>query len=303
MRILEVIQRSSTYLEERGVESPRRQVEWMLAHVLGVPRLQLYLQFERELAGPPLEAMREAVRRRGKREPLQHILGTAAFCGLEFGVGPDALVPRPETELLAERAWTWLGARISSRGEGGSTALVSALDWGTGTGCLAICLAVKAPGAEVVAIDRSPAALVLARRNGERHGLGERIRWIESDGCAALPEGQSFDLIVSNPPYIPTREIAGLAPEVRDHDPRAALDGGEDGLLLQRRLAAELPARLRSGGIVMVEFGDDQGPGVAGVFSDAGWIVEGIQCDYSGRQRFLLARRPDGEGSAEKEAR
>ncbi len=297
MRLLEVLRKSAAYLEERGVESPRLQVEWMLAQALRVPRLQLYLQFERLLSEAELEFMRAAVRRRGRREPLQHILGTAAFCGLELEVGPAALVPRPETELLGERARIWLEQRA-----GEARALpVTALDWGTGTGCLALHLAASVPGADVVAVDRSPEALALAGRNAARHGLTGRVRWLESDGCSALPPESTFDLVVSNPPYIATRDIDGLAPEVRDHDPRLALDGGEDGLRFQRQLAVELRGRLRAGGRVMVEFGDDQGPAVAAVFSGEGWIVEAIECDYSGRQRFLVAHRPNDAPLPEQE--
>ena len=293
MRLLEVIQRSAAFLEERGVESPRLQVEWLLASVLRVPRLQLYLQFERTLGDDQLAAIRDAVRRRGRREPLQHILGTAVFCGLELEVSRDALVPRPETEIMAEQGWKWLASRIASA-DPDPTRSWTALDWGTGTGCLALALAANVPGSEVVAVDRSPAALALARRNGERLGLNGRIRWVESDGCAALEPVRTFDLVVSNPPYIPTGEIETLDPEVKDHDPRLALDGGTDGLEVQRRLAVELAGRMRPGGRLLVEYGDEQGPGVAAVFSSSGWIVDALECDYSGRQRFLRARRPDG---------
>lgn len=301
MRLLEVLQKSAAYLEERGVESPRLQVEWMLAQALRVPRLQLYLQFERLLSEAELGFLRTAVRRRGRREPLQHILGTAVFCGMELETGPAALVPRPETELLGERARVWLERRVRERPEESGAARVTALDWGTGTGCLALHLAFSVPGADVVAVDRSPEALALAGRNAARHGLTGRVQWLESDGCAALPPEATFDLVVSNPPYIPTRDIDGLSPEVRDHDPRLALDGGEDGLRFQRQLAGELAGRLRAGGRVMVEFGDDQGPAVAGVFSGEGWIVEAIECDYSGRQRFLVAHRPNDAPPPEKE--
>ncbi len=287
MRLLEIIQRSSSFLEERGVELPRLQVEWILAHVLRVPRLQLYLQFERDIADPELGAIREAVRRRGRREPLQHVLGTAVFCGLEFGVGPEALVPRPETEMLAERAWQWLGnlprSEIPPR----------VLDWGTGTGCLAVTLAVRVPRAVVVAIDVSAAAAALARRNAARHGVEARVRVVEGSGCEALAEGEKFDLVVSNPPYIPSGEIAGLEPEVREHDPHLALDGGPDGLDLYRRLASELGPRLLPGGVVVLEFGDGQAAAVSGLLGQEGWIVGELHRDYSGRERFLLARRAD----------
>lgn len=287
MRLLEVIRRSAEYLGERGVESPRLQVEWILAEVLGIPRLQLYLQFERELDGPPLDRVRESVRRRGRREPLQHVLGSAVFCGLALEVGPVALVPRPETEPLAERAWEWLRERAAAGHP--RSAPVRVLDWGTGTGCLAVALAVKVPGVECVAVDVSREAAELARRNVERHGVGDRVRVVHGDGCHALPEGERFDLIVSNPPYIPAADIAGLAPEVRDHDPHLALDGGPDGLDFYRRLAGELPGRLCPDGAVLLEFGDGQAAALGSILSGAGWIVREWHRDYSGRERFLMA--------------
>ncbi len=150
MTVLEVIQRSTEYLTRKGVEAPRLQVELLLAHVLRQPRLRLYLEFDRALTEAELAPLRELVRRRGAREPLQYLVGATSFCGLELAVTPAVLIPRPETEQLAERAWTFLGARGEE---------VSALDFGTGSGCLAVTLAVKCPGATVWALDTSPAAL------------------------------------------------------------------------------------------------------------------------------------------------
>jgi release factor glutamine methyltransferase len=288
VRLLEVIQRSTSFLQERGVESPRLQVEWILAHHLRVPRLQLYLQFERELDAAVLDAVREAVRRRGRREPLQHVLGSAPFCGLDFAVATDVLVPRPETELLAEYGWSWLQTKAAA---GPATEPVAALDWGTGSGCLAVVLALRVPAARIVAVDISPAALERARSNARRHGVDARISWFESDGCRALDAAETFDLVVANPPYVMAAEIATLAPEVRDYDPRLALDGGPDGLDFYRRLAEELIPRLRPDGRAMLEFGDGQAPAVARFFADAGWIVDEVRRDYSGRDRFLVARR------------
>ncbi|MCC7374394.1 MAG: peptide chain release factor N(5)-glutamine methyltransferase [Verrucomicrobiales bacterium] len=284
VRLIDVIQRSATFLGERGVESPRLQVELILAHLLKLPRLKLYLEFDRVLDDPQLAVAREAIRRRGQRVPLQHILGGTSFCGHEFEVGPEALIPRPETELLAEWAWTWLSQR-----EGPA----EVLDWGTGTGCLALTIALHAPRARVTALDLSPAALALSRRNAEKLGLaGDRITFLLSDGCAALPDGQAFDLVVSNPPYIPSGEIAQLDPEVRDHDPIQALDGGGDGLSFYRRLAEELRPRLRPGGRLAMEFGDGQAPAIDALLGAGGWRVEKIQRDYQGRERFLVATPP-----------
>ncbi|MBL9134964.1 MAG: peptide chain release factor N(5)-glutamine methyltransferase [Verrucomicrobiales bacterium] len=285
VRLLDVIQRSASFLAERGVESPRLQVELILAQVLQLPRLRLYLEFERELDDTQLAAAREAIRKRGQRVPLQHILGTTSFCGLEVAVGPEALIPRPETELLAEWAWTWLGRLVRPEGTPAEV-----LDWGTGTGCLALAISQNAPFARVTAIDVSPQALALARRNANQLGFApDRVAFVESDGCAALTANQTFDLVVSNPPYIPTDEIPRLDPEVRDHDPMQALDGGGDGLTFYRRLVDELRPRLRPGGRFAMEFGDGQAPAIVALLDSQGWQVEQVHRDFQGRDRFLVA--------------
>jgi release factor glutamine methyltransferase len=280
--VLETIQRSAQFLAKRGVDSPRLQIELLLAHVLQMPRLKLYLNFDRRLTVDELERVRNLVKRRGQREPLQHILGSTSFCGLEIGVNPNVLIPRPETELLAERAWPFL----NSRAAGGAA---SALDFGTGSGCLAIMLAMKCPAAKIYALDISPGALSVARENAGRHGVAERIQFFESDGFSVLPASTRFDLIAANPPYIPSADIHALQPEVRDYDPRVALDGGEDGLGFFRRLAAEAAAHLNRGGRMMLEFGDDQGDALRKLLTEHNWIVEAIESDYTARARILIA--------------
>jgi release factor glutamine methyltransferase len=337
--ILEAIQRSTEFLAKRGVESPRLQVEWLAAHVLKLPRLKLYLDFERELAEAELAALREVVRRRGNREPLQHVLGTAVFCGLELEVDARVLIPRPETELLAERAWRHLlklsmdaigstgqaassfpltrpsdtlppseGGRVSEGRVRGALASappvgsseheakrsVTALDFGTGSGCLAISIAAKCPAARIHAVDVSSDALTVAQQNAVRHGVAERIHFRCGDGFAALPSGLRFDLIVANPPYIPRSEIATLEPEVRDHDPRPAWDGGPDGLCFFRLLAREGGAWLHSGGVLMLECGDGQTEPVRDLLVTARWVVEVIENDLARRPRFVVARWNEG---------
>jgi len=282
--VLEAIQKTADFFEPKGVDSPRLQAELLLAHVLKLPRMKLYLNFDRPLTPAEVDAFRELVRRRAQREPLQHILGTVSFCGIEFACTAAALVPRPETELLAQMAWEHL--------EHLEDPVPSALDFGTGTGCLPIAIAVHCPSAQLVAVDVSSDALSLARENAARHGLTNRIQFIESDGFDRLPPASQFSLLVSNPPYIPSAEIESLSSEVRDHDPRAALDGGKDGLDFYRRLAAEAPAFLQPGGYIMLEFGDGQAPALREVFSGQNWIVEAVRQDYSQRDRFLIARRP-----------
>jgi release factor glutamine methyltransferase len=279
--VLEAIQKTAAFFAARGIESARLQAELLLAHVLQQPRMRLYLSFDRVLTGPEVDAFRELVRRRGQREPLQHLLGTVSFCGIELAVSPAALIPRPETEELARLGWEFLSGRPAP----------VALDWGTGTGCLAIALAVKCPAATIVALDVSAEALELARANVARHQVTDRVQCLASDGFTAVPPGTCFDLLISNPPYIATSEITTLDPEVRDHDPRLALDGGPDGLTAFRRLAAEAVPWLKADGRVMLEFGDGQAEAVAEIFAGQNWVVEAVVEDYSRRARFLVARR------------
>jgi release factor glutamine methyltransferase len=280
--ILDVIQRSTDFLDKKGVPSPRLQVEHLLAHVLQMPRMKLYLNFERELTQAQLDAVRALVQRRGRREPLQYITGSAAFCSLELGVNPHVLAPRPETELLAERAWKFLQQ---------SSALHPApagLDLGTGSGCLAIALAVNVPAAAIHATDASADALAVARENAARHHAA--IQFHQGDLFAPLPPESRFRLIVSNPPYIPTGRMETLEPEVRDHEPRQALDGGADGLDFYRRIAAEAGAFLEPDGRLMLELDDDGSAATAEILRQQNWIVEAIESDYNQRPRILIAR-------------
>ncbi len=282
MTVLEVIQRSTEFLQPKGVESPRLQIELILAHVLALPRLKLYLNFERVLTEAELNRVREMVKRRGAREPLQHILGSVSFCGLEIRSSPAALIPRPETELLAERAWQFLASLPPHES--------TALDLGTGTGCIAIAVAAHAENAVIHAVDVSAAALTLARENAEANKVAERIRFHLGDAFHALPPGTRLDLIVSNPPYIASDEIGGLPAEVRDFDPRLALDGGTDGLDFYRRISREGRAFLKPAGRLMLEFGDGQAEALRKLLCDEKWIVDEIIADYSARPRILIAR-------------
>ena len=284
MTVLEVIRRSAEFFEKKGVDSPRLQAELLLGHLLQVPRMQLYLNFERELAPAELDAFRELVKRRGQREPLQQIVGSTSFCGLEISVTRDVLVPRPETELLAEQACVLLTELASS-----TAPQPMALDFGTGSGCVVAALAHKCPAARFMAVDVSAQALKVARENASRHDLAERIQFVQGSGFEALPAGMHFDLIVSNPPYIPSGDLAGLQPEVRDFEPREALDGGPDGLDFYRRFAAEAGAWLRTSGKIMLEFGDEQAPALRKIFEQQNWIVERIVEDYTQRPRILIA--------------
>jgi release factor glutamine methyltransferase len=278
--VLEAIQKSAEFLAKRDVESPRLQAELLLAHLLKMPRMKLYLNFDRAITGQETDALREFVKRRGQHEPLQHIVGSISFCGFEIVADRRALVPRPETEILAEAGWTFLSTSGPDQ---------NALDIGTGTGCIAIALATKCPNACITATDASADALALAGENARKNSVADRIEFFQGDGFAAVLGNPQFQLIVSNPPYIPTAEIETLQPEVRDFDPRAALDGGSDGLDFYRMLAGQARQLLKPGGKVMVEFGDGQAPAIRKLFEDQNWIVEAIKDDYSQRARILIA--------------
>jgi len=282
--VLEVIQRSAEFLTKKGVESPRLQVELLLAHLLAMPRMKLYLSFERVLTESELAQLRQLVKRRGNREPLQHIVGSTNFCGLEFAVNRHVLIPRPETEILAERACKFLQMRSAE------SKRTRALDFGTGSGCLAVLMAVKSQATDVHAVEVSADALGIARENASRQNVGDRIIFHQGDGFSALGAEAEFDLIVANPPYIPSEEILSLEPEVRDHDPKLALDGGVDGLDFYRMLSAEAKSRLSDEGRLMIEFGEGQAEKIREIFEDQKWIVEAIERDYTQRLRFLTAR-------------
>ncbi len=300
--VLEVIQRSAEFLAQKGVDSPRLQTELLLAHVLKVPRLKLYLNFERTLASAELDQLREMIRRRGRREPLQHIIGSTSFCGLEIAVNRHVLVPRPETELLAESGWRFLNERLASAAASAAPSVgltppdtsppaVTALDFGTGSGCLAVALAVQCPAARIDAIDISSQAIEVARQNAVRCEVGGRIRFFVGDGFGALSGVVQYDLLAGNPPYVATAEIETLESEVRDHDPRTALDGGADGLDFYRRLALEAGPFLKPNGRLMLEMGDGQATSIREIFEREKWIVEAVREDYTHRPRILIARR------------
>jgi release factor glutamine methyltransferase len=304
MTILEAIQRNADFFAKRGIPSPRLEAELLLAHVLKTPRLELYLNFERRLETKQIEVLEELAGRRGRREPLQYITGTASFCGIELSVSPGVLIPRPETELLAEEAWKFLNERslpapsnlslnpnpnLTSNPPPHRHSIPTALDLGTGSGCLAVAMAINAPRAQVCATDASPAALDVARRNAARHELQERIQFYEGDLFVAVPGALQFDLIVSNPPYIPTSRINFLDLEVRDYEPRSALDGGADGLNFYRRIAAQAGGFLLPHGRILLELDEETSEAVKELFAGENWIVEPIRKDYLGRPRILIA--------------
>ena len=244
-----------------------------MAAALGLKRMELYLQFDRPLGESERAPLRETVRRRGAREPLQHVLGTAEFHGRTFTCDRRALVPRPETEQLVEIALELVRSIPSP----------AILDVGTGSGVIAVTLACELPAAEVIATDISPDALALAAENATRHGVAERISFAKADLWPQ--DAQAFDLVVANLPYIPSGELPGLSPEVR-HDPASALDGGPDGLDAIRALVRDTPARLRPGGALLMEIGLGQADAVAALLEVSKFRDISVRPDYQGIPRF-----------------
>ncbi|MBI1921246.1 MAG: peptide chain release factor N(5)-glutamine methyltransferase [Geobacter sp.] len=270
--VLKVLDWTKGYLAGKEVENARLEAEWMLCEVLGLDRVGLYLNFDRPLNDHELSAYRGMVVRRARREPLQHILGTQEFHGLDFEVTPAVLIPRHDTEVLVEEALKRCPAakRI--------------LDIGTGSGCIAVALAKLLPEADVTGIDQSVEALEVAGRNAERNGAA--VRFLEGSLFAPV-EGERFDLIVSNPPYIPTADLADLQPEVRDFEPSAALDGGADGLDFYRLIIPAAPRHLTPGGWLMVEVGIDQAERVREIYKQAGFTEIFTVRDLAGIERVV----------------
>lgn len=276
MRILDVINKTTPYFERAGIESPRLTIELLLAHVLKKKRLELYLDFERELEEKTLEALREMVKRRVAGEPVQYITGEAEFCALKFAVDRRVLIPRPETELLVEAVVERKPSKI--------------VDVGTGSGCIAAALARNLPGSEVTGIDASPEALEVAAGNVKRHGLEKNVRLLQGDLLEKLPDGFKVDAIVSNPPYIASGELAKLPREVKDFEPVSALVAGEDGLEVIRRLVTDAKRFLSTpAGFVALEIGAGQRGDVEELFVGADYTVAQVLKDLQGHERVIVA--------------
>ncbi len=283
---------SAEYLAEKGSSSPRLDAELLLAEALQLERIQLIIQAERPLTEEEVTRYRELVARRARREPIAYILGRAAFRYLELEVAPGVLIPRPETEELVQAALEELRVRpplAPVAGTGGWAAPVVA-DLGTGSGAIALSLAAEG-GVRVLATESSGEALGIARRNRERLGLTGAVELVSADLLGEFASG-TLRLLVSNPPYIPTAEYEGLEPDVRDYEPRAALEAGADGLEVYRRLAPAAVAALGPGGVLLVEVGHDQAERVGEVLRAAGLAQVTSQKDLSGRERIVRALRP-----------
>jgi len=295
--VLHMMRWSGAYLSERGVERGRLDAEHLLAHALGLERLQLYLQHDRPLTSVELDRFRPLLRRRARREPLQYILGTAAFREVELAVDRRVLIPRPETEVLVQAVLDRMGGADGGGDPGGGASAVApggptALDVGTGSGAIAVSLALEGPFARVVATDASPEALEVARANVETAGVAERVELRDGALFGPLGPEERFDVVVSNPPYVADGEADALPPEVRDWEPAQALFAGPDGLAVLRDLLAGAPRHLAAGGLLAVEVGAGQAPILAALLEESeGWAEVEIGADLAGRERVLLARR------------
>jgi release factor glutamine methyltransferase len=266
----------------RGLDSPRLDAELLLAHVLRADRVKLLVDASRALETNELSRYRELIQRRRKAEPVAYIVGTREFHGLSVRVDSRVLVPRPDTETLVEVA---LERTQDAHLYG------EALDLCTGSGCVAIAVARRRSTWRITGVDVSPDAVAVARANAARLGAIWGVHFVVSDLDAALPEKARFHLLTANPPYIPTAEIAGLPADIRDHEPRLALDGGKDGLDVMRRVIDVAARRLEKDGIVALEVGHDQADRVAALLTAAGFSDVSKRRDYGGIERVVSARR------------
>jgi len=278
LTLLDVIKKTTDFFDKKGIESARLNAELLVGHALGLKRMQLYIQFERLLAETELEKIRPLVKRRGNREPLQHILGTTEFAGLTLKVDGRALIPRPETEYLIEL----LVARFP-------IPPTHVLDLGTGTGAIALALAKAWPEAKIVAVEQIEEALALAQENAIATGLNIRVTLLRSDWFSALPPQEKFGLIVSNPPYLSDEETDCAPPEVKGFEPRHALSAGKDGAAALEQIIRGAKDRLVDGGCLALETGIAHHARLVALLQTVGYAKSESLKDLTGRDRFVLA--------------
>ncbi|MCU0594873.1 MAG: peptide chain release factor N(5)-glutamine methyltransferase [Desulfobacterota bacterium] len=284
----ELLKVSADYLKQKGIDSPRLSAEILLAHQLRLTRVKLYLQYDQPLTEQEIEGYRALVRRRLSREPVQYITGTQEFWSMEFLVTPAVLIPRPETEVLLEQA-VLLGKedpRLQREG-------ARLLDLGTGCGALAVALAREFEKALICATDLSAEALRVAMDNAERHGVKDRIEFKCGDWFSPFAGTDTrFDMILSNPPYVSSEAFESLSPEVRDHEPRSALDGREQGMQDINRILDEAAGYLVHEGWILMEMGPEQTPEAVRIIEETGQFAEHRRIqDYSRRYRTVMARK------------
>jgi len=274
-----------SYFSECGIDTARLDAEVLLSHVFGKERIYLYTHFDRPLTPEERGAFRGLVKRRAQREPVAYILGEKEFYGRSFRVTPDTLIPRPETEHLIDGVLKWVAARE----EASDSTPIRVLDVGTGSGCIAITLAAELKEVEIVAVDLAASALRVAEDNAKRLGLGEKIEFRCGDLLAPV-NGEQFDIIVSNPPYVEESVRATLQPEVRDFEPQGALFAGDDGMMVINRLIPAVWDHLKPGALFALEFGSSQREMVAQKMTQR-WQNYWIEEDLQGHPRSLFAER------------
>lgn len=287
--IIKILDWTKQYFADRGVENPRLDAEVLLCAVLQCERIKLYMDFERPLTGAELSQYKNYVARHGQHEPLAYILGEKEFMRNSFKVTPATLVPRPETELLVE---SLIKAARGLKADGD----VKILDIGTGSGAIIVSLLDYLPNAKGVGVDISVDALIVAEENSRRIGVRERAGFMQSDLFSRIPADKKFDIIVSNPPYIPAADIAGLAKDVQK-EPLGALDGGADGLDFYRRIISEAMDHMTDEGILAFEVGINQAQVVAELCRKAGFKATAIRKDYADIERMVFAVKEEGDGS------
>ena len=279
--IREVLNWTRGYFEDAGIVQPRLEAEMLLAHALDVDRLHLYLAPDKPLTPSERSKYRTVVKQRKEGIPLQHLIGEVSFFGLKFRVDRDALIPRPETEELLDHV-----LQRAPRDEE-----INCLDLGTGTGVLAVCMARYLPRAQVTAVDISPQALRVAEENARINGVLDRVRLVASDWFEKIV-GSTYDLIASNPPYIEYAMLTELPVEVRDHEPRVALDGGSDGLKAVRAIVSQACEHLEPSGHLLLEIAHDQGERVSRMMEEAGLVNVTVELDLARKPRFVIGRAP-----------
>ncbi|MFW6080607.1 MAG: peptide chain release factor N(5)-glutamine methyltransferase, partial [Desulfosalsimonas sp.] len=283
--VLDALQWTAGFFDSRHIDSPRLTAEILLAEVMGVGRIDLYIRHDQPLSAEELASYREVIQRRVRREPVAYILGNREFWGLSFTVNRDVLIPRPETEHLVEAALLRMPAEADEPGR--------IIDLGTGSGAVVVSLAVERPKNNYFGVDLSYPALKLAEKNAAQNGAEGRIRFFAGRWLDAVdPGGPGFDIIVSNPPYVPSGHIADLDPEVRDYEPLTALDGRKDGLEEIRSIAAQAPAHLKNAGFLLMEIGYDQKEQVADICHELNAYrdPEFIR-DYGGHDRVAVLQK------------
>lgn len=279
--IKRLLEWTTPHFEKNDVDAPRLTAELLLAHTLKVDRVKLYVEFDRPLSKEELAAYKALIQRRLTGEPTQYLTGVKEFYNRRFAVDARVLIPRSETELLCDEVLKAMP----------KDAPVRVLDLCTGSGCIAITLAAERPQASVWASDVSDGALAVAKSNAEKLGVDGRVTFHKADLFAGIPEGATFDLIVSNPPYVKRGELKTLQREVQK-EPVLALDGGDSGLEVIERLAAAAPARLKAGGLLALELGDEQGPAVSALLSRLGYRDVRVDKDLARLDRLAFGRKP-----------